>query len=96
MEKIKEMENILKKIIKVKNFKDVINQFLIEGDDFVLLQSYQSPIVLKYKEKTYLFKNWDYSKTTGKYRNIFLGEDKKTTLTKLKNGEYKAVDFEIN
>ena len=29
---------------------------------------------------TYL--NWDYSKTTGKYRNQFLGEDKKQTENK--------------
>ena len=31
---------------------------------------------------------WDYSKTTGKYRNLFLGENKKETERKIKSGEY--------
>ena len=44
--------------------------------------------------KTYIFRNWDYSVTTGKYRNQFLNETKKETLAKLKSGEYIAVDFE--
>ena len=35
-------------------------------------------------DKTY----WDYSKTTSKYRNRFLGEDTKTTRAKIKSGEY--------
>jgi len=36
---------------------------------------------------------WDYSRTTGKYRNIFLNEDKKTTLAKIKNGTYKLANL---
>ena len=32
---------------------------------------------------------WDYSTTTGKYRNIFLGESKKETQLKINNGVYK-------
>ncbi len=32
---------------------------------------------------------WDYSKTTGKYRNKFLGEDKTITQKKINNGIYK-------
>lgn len=32
--------------------------------------------------------NWAYSTTTGKYRNIFLGEDKSETEWKIKNGQY--------
>ncbi len=31
---------------------------------------------------------WDYSTTTGKYRNIFLGETKKETQKKIDSGEY--------
>lgn len=31
---------------------------------------------------------WDYSMTTGKYRNMFLNEDKKETLNKINSGEY--------
>ena len=38
-----------------------------------------------YLDPTY----WDYSKTTGKYRNIFLGEKKKETQLKIDSDEYK-------
>ena len=44
--------------------------------------------------KTYLDVNkWDYSKTTGKYRNIFLNETKKDTEKKIKSGEYILTDL---
>ena len=36
---------------------------------------------------------WDYSKTTGKYRNLFLGESKAETEKKIKSGEYQLVDL---
>ena len=42
----------------------------------------------------YLDKNkWDYSTTTGKYRNQFLGETKKETEKKIESGEYALVDL---
>jgi len=42
----------------------------------------------------YLDKNkWDYSVTTGKYRNQFLNETKKETQKKIDSGEYKLVDL---
>ncbi len=37
--------------------------------------------------------NWDYSVTTGKYRNMFLGETKKETQAKIDSGEYKLADL---
>ena len=51
------------------------NQFIIKGSDFTLFQSYSSPIAMFKDGKTYLFKNWSYSVTTGKYRNQLLGEN---------------------
>ena len=36
---------------------------------------------------------WDYSVTTGKYRNIFLGESKKETLAKIELGLYKLANL---
>jgi hypothetical protein len=43
---------------------------------------------------TVLDKNtWDYSRTTGKYRNIFLNESKKDTEAKIKSGEYKLANL---
>jgi hypothetical protein len=36
---------------------------------------------------------WDYSTTTGKYRNQFLGETKKETQAKIDSGEYILTDL---
>jgi hypothetical protein len=38
-------------------------------------------------------KYWDYSTTTGKYRNQFLGEIKKETQAKIDNGTYKLANL---
>jgi hypothetical protein len=38
-------------------------------------------------------KYWNYSNTTGKYRNIFLGETIKDTKAKIKSGEYILTDL---
>lgn len=36
---------------------------------------------------------WDCSKTTGRYRNLFLGETKKETQAKIDSGEYILADL---
>ncbi len=36
---------------------------------------------------------WDYSKTTGKYRNKYLGETKQQTLAKIQSGAYQLMDL---
>lgn len=36
---------------------------------------------------------WNYSRTTSKYRNAFLGETTKETEAKIKSGEYKLEDL---
>ena len=67
----------------------VPNQFEIKSDNARYFQSYESIIVKIEGGKTYLDSQyWDYSKTTGKYRNQFLGEDKKETEKKIKEGIY--------
>lgn len=67
------------------------NQFLIFDDHGnTFFQSYKSTIV-KWDKKGKIFLDeyyWDYSKTTGKYRNQFLNETKKETEQKIKSGEY--------
>jgi hypothetical protein len=74
------------KKVKVKNMvsskgNPVVNQFVIETARGKYFQSYDSTICFVDKEgkitldKTY----WDFSRTTGKYRNIFLNECKKET-----------------
>jgi hypothetical protein len=83
----------------IKNFtsprgNDVPNQFEVRFDGTTFYQSYKSIIVKKENGRTYLDENkWDYSKTTGKYRNIFLGETKKETQKKIDSGEYILTDL---
>lgn len=83
----------------IKNFtsprgNDVPNQFEIRFGGTTFYQSYKSIIVKKENGRTYLDENkWDYSKTTGKYRNIFLGETKKETQMKINSGEYILTDL---
>ena len=72
----------------------IANQFIIYTTEGSIFQSYNSTIVKIENWKTYLDLNkWDYSKTTGKYRNIFLNENKKQTEEKIKNGEYILTDL---
>jgi hypothetical protein len=72
----------------------IANQFIIYTTEGSIFQSYNSTIVKIENGKTYLDLNkWDYSKTTGKYRNIFLNENKKQTEQKIKNGEYILTDL---
>lgn len=68
----------------------IANQFIIRTDKGTFFQSYNSVIVFNpFEGKLQLDKNnWDYSNTTGKYRNLFLGETKKETEKKIASGEY--------
>jgi len=89
--------------MKVRNMmsssgNSVPNQFVItdtKGNRY--FQSYQSMIVyicIDPNVKTCLDENkWDYSVTTGKYRNQFLGETKKETQAKIDSGEYVLTDL---
>lgn len=92
--------------MKVSQFEGrngaVKNQFLItdytpEGDLIEVFQSYDSVIAKKVYGKnpsiTLDERYWDYSTTTGKYRNQFLGEEKKDTEKKIKSGEYKLTNL---
>ena len=77
-------------VTKTENFNNVKNQFIITTKDGIYLQSYNSIIAFKSKDgKTYLDNYyWDYSTTTGRYRNMFLNETKKETENKIKDGTY--------
>jgi len=77
------------------NGNEVPNQFIITNDDgTVYFQSYDSIIIKDVKGKIFLDERfWDYSNTTGKYRNIFLGESKKETEAKIKNGTYTLANL---
>jgi hypothetical protein len=86
--------------MKVQNMTNAIgnqvaNQFVIEADngDYIF-QSYHTIIARKTATVVILDrKSWDYSQTTGKYRNLFLGESKKETERKIKAGIYQLADL---
>lgn len=87
--------------IKVQNMRgnngrEVPNQFIVDAIDGQYFQSYDSLIAFRpYGSGKIVLDNntWDYSTTTGKYRNIFLGEKKPETEKKIKSGEYKLMDL---
>ena len=68
----------------------VKNQYVITGDSVEeYFQSYSSMIVKRTPTLVLLDeKFWDYSVTTSKYRNRFLGETTAQTKAKIKSGEY--------
>ena len=85
--------------MKVQNLRSskgnvIANQYEIRTETAVYFQSYRSIIVKVESGKTYLDSiYWDYSKTTSKYRNIFLSESKKETKQKIKEGTYTLIDL---
>jgi len=93
--------------ITSNNGNKIANQFVIIDDDGnEFFQSYKSVIAKKsrnllLKSNSVKFdfcieldqKYWNYSNTTGKYRNIFLNETIKDTRAKIKSGEYKLTDL---
>ena len=86
--------------ITSNNGNKIKNQIIITDEDngHTYFQSYNSIIVKKYvgqnQQHTFLDqKYWNYSNTTGKYRNIFLNETIKDTKAKIKSGEYILTDL---
>ena len=79
------------------NGNKITNQFVIIDDHKnIYFQSYNSMIVKKDTLYNQIFldqKYWNYSNTTGKYRNIFLNETIKETKKKIKSGQYILTDL---
>ena len=85
--------------MKVKNMisksgNPVANQFIADGEHYgeqgQFFQSYGSVIAFRPINGSSITLDshyWDYSVTTGKYRNQFLGETKKETQAKIDSGE---------
>lgn len=90
------------KSIKVENMTSpqtgnpVANQFIIRmSNGTTFFQSYDSVIakITKSGNVTLDRNTWNYSMTTTKYRNDFLGENTDVTRKKIKSGEYKLSDL---
>ena len=86
--------------MKVENLRSsngnrVANQFVIQDDHGnKFFQSYNSVIIKWSKGKVYLDEYyWDYSRTTGKYRNQLLREGIAETRKKIESGEYILADL---
>ncbi len=80
------------KVINMKSARGnkVPNQFIIEVDTDTYFQSYDS-VIAKIDINgaiTLDSDKWDYSVTTGKYRNAFLREGIEETRRKIASGEY--------
>lgn len=79
------------------NGNKIANQFIIIGDNgHEVFQSYNSVIAIKQAGDNPILldsKYWNYSRTTGKYRNQFLGETKTETQKKIDSGEYILTDL---
>lgn len=89
----------MKQTTKVKQFEGrngaVKNQFILTTPEGKYFQSYDSIIAFVPKTGKIQLdeKYWDYSKTTGKYRNQFLGEAKQDTSRKIASGEYTLTNL---
>jgi len=82
------------------NGNKVANQFIIFDSEATYFQSYDSIIVKicfidgERGRKTFLdARYWDYSKTTSKYRNQFLGLTTKEVKAKIDSGEFILTDL---
>ena len=84
------------KNIKVYNINKRPNQFVIVTPDADYFQSYKSIIAMKDNKTGRIFLDkhfWNFSTTTGKYRNIFLNENKKLTMDKIENNTYSLINL---
>lgn len=76
----------------------VANQFLIHTNDGTFFQSYNT--VIAYRDKNWNVTldtdSWNYSTTTSKYRNRFLGETTAQTKKKIANGTYTLASLNGN
>lgn len=76
------------------NGNKIANQFEIRENGKRIFQSYNSVICIVENGMVTLDEYyWNYSRTTSKYRNIFLGETTKQTERKIKEGIYKLADL---
>jgi hypothetical protein len=86
--------------MKVSNFispktgREVPNQFVIRDNGTEWFQSYQS-IIGKWEDGTIYLDEyyWDYSKTTIKYRNLWLGLTSQEVKIAINKGEIKLANL---
>lgn len=82
-------------MLSPRSGNSIANQFIIKHNGCEYFQSYDSVIAkVNRNNKVFLDKHyWNYSLTTSRYRNEFLGENTQITRDKIASGEYKLVDL---
>ena len=84
----------IKDTVRVNQPWGVSNQLRIETNDAIYFQSYDSIIArIQGGEVTLDKKFWNFSTTTSKYRNKFLGETTAETQKKIDAGVYVLDDL---
>jgi hypothetical protein len=80
--------------MKTKFGNDSKTQVIVHDDNRSMFISYGTPIAEIRGDTVTLDKNyWDYSATTGQYRNVFLGEGIADTRKKIKDGTYQLANL---
>mgnify|MGYP001003596539 FL=1 len=95
------LQEEIKSLPKIENMTNsngnkTPNQFIITTPDYVVFQSYSSIIAVQHRRTMKIVldrQKWDYSITTGKYRNQFTGLDKKQTIKAIESGEIELSDL---
>ena len=89
-------------MLSPKTGREICNQFVIENGAVTTFQSYASTIaeIDRHNRTITIHPDWNYSRTTGKYRNEFFNDEGFGGLATteglrkaMKNGEYN--DFKI-
>lgn len=78
--------------------RPVANQFILFTPEATYFKSYDAVVVKTVnapggRRVTLDVNFWDLSKTTRKYRNLFLGETAEVTRKKVESGEYELADL---
>lgn len=85
----------VKQMTSPRSGRPIANQFIIYTSEGRYFQSYDSVIAFKDNKGnvTLDLDDWDYSRTTGKYRNEFLGENIADTRANIESGKYKLTNL---
>lgn len=82
--------------MSTKSGNDSLNNFIInDGKGNTSFQSYNTLIARSDTAGNITLdrRHWNYSRTTGQYRNQFLGEGISDTRSKIESGEYALADL---
>jgi hypothetical protein len=86
----------VRQMLSIKSHRAIENQFIITTQDAEYFQSYSTIIARRDFDTgkiTLDYHYWDFSRTIGKYRNLFLREGIAKTRRKIKEGVYTLANL---